>query len=314
MTAAGYDLIGDIHGHADALETLLGKLGYARHAGVWRHPERKAVFLGDLIDRGPRQLDVVDIVRRMTEEGHAHAIMGNHEFNAIAWYSCDDQGAPLRAHTDKNHHQHQAFLAALEGKPDLYKSIIDWFMTLPLWMSFEGFNVIHACWHRGHMDRFASVLKPGNRLASDLMTEAAIEPEMGTAQTLFHAVEVWLKGLEAPLPEGHHFHDKEGNLRRNVRVRWWDRNAVLFPEAAMASETLRQSLPALPIPPAARHPYAEDKPVFFGHYWLNGTPSIQCEKTACLDYSVARAGQLVAYRWSGESRLTNDHLVGVSAG
>jgi len=41
-----YDLIGDIHGHADALERLFQQLGYARQKGVYRHPERQAIFLG----------------------------------------------------------------------------------------------------------------------------------------------------------------------------------------------------------------------------------------------------------------------------
>ena len=51
-----YDLIGDTHGHADALQKLLEQLGYAKQKGVYRHPERQAIFLGDFIDRGPRGL------------------------------------------------------------------------------------------------------------------------------------------------------------------------------------------------------------------------------------------------------------------
>ena len=49
-----YDLIGDIHGHADALQQLLGNLGYTQQKGGYRHPERRAIFLGDFIDRGPK--------------------------------------------------------------------------------------------------------------------------------------------------------------------------------------------------------------------------------------------------------------------
>jgi len=47
-----YDIIGDIHGHAGALCVLLKDMGYQEHGGVWRHAERKAVFVGDFIDRG----------------------------------------------------------------------------------------------------------------------------------------------------------------------------------------------------------------------------------------------------------------------
>jgi len=48
-----YDLIGDIHGYAAELEALLKALGYERRGGAYRHSERKAIFLGDFIDRGP---------------------------------------------------------------------------------------------------------------------------------------------------------------------------------------------------------------------------------------------------------------------
>jgi hypothetical protein len=82
-----YDIIGDIHGHADKLETLLRKLDYSRQAGCWRHPKRIAVFLGDFIDRGPAQLRTVDLARRMLTDGAALSVMGNHELNAIAWHT-----------------------------------------------------------------------------------------------------------------------------------------------------------------------------------------------------------------------------------
>jgi len=49
-----YDLIGDIHGHADALVCLLNVLGYRQSRGVYRHPEYWAILFGDFIDRGPQ--------------------------------------------------------------------------------------------------------------------------------------------------------------------------------------------------------------------------------------------------------------------
>jgi hypothetical protein len=88
MTNA-YDVIGDIHGHAEALTALLIKMGYEERNGAWRHPERKVIFLGDFVDLGPRQVDTVMIARRMVEAGAALAVMGNRELNAIAWYLPD---------------------------------------------------------------------------------------------------------------------------------------------------------------------------------------------------------------------------------
>ena len=74
-----YDIIGDVHGHADVLVALLRKLGYREQMGAWRHTERTAVFVGDFIDRGPRQVESVMVARRMVDAGTAVAVMGNHE-------------------------------------------------------------------------------------------------------------------------------------------------------------------------------------------------------------------------------------------
>ena len=107
-----YDLIGDIHGHAAPLRALLTKLGYRQQQGIWRHPERQVIFLGDFIDRGPAQVEVVQIARGMVEAGAALAVMGNHEFNAVAWSIADDEkpGQFLRPHTQSKRKQHETFL------------------------------------------------------------------------------------------------------------------------------------------------------------------------------------------------------------
>ena len=110
MTVQGYDLVGDIHGHADALHRLLHELDYAEVEGVFRHPERQMIFVGDFIDRGPQQREVLRIARSMCEAGTAMAVMGNHEFNAIGWAAQNKDGAFLRNHSEKNASQHAKFL------------------------------------------------------------------------------------------------------------------------------------------------------------------------------------------------------------
>ena len=83
-----FDIIGDLHGCCDELEALLAALGYTyevtptqgTYSRVYRHPEgRKAVFLGDLVDRGPRILDTFQLVRSMVLAGNALALPGNHD-------------------------------------------------------------------------------------------------------------------------------------------------------------------------------------------------------------------------------------------
>jgi len=112
-----YDLIGDIHGHADELQQLLAKLGYVRSAGVFRHPDRKIIFLGDFIDRGPQIREVLEIVRSMVEAGAALAVMGNHELNALAYHTADNEspGQYLRRHTESSIRQHARTIEQLSA-------------------------------------------------------------------------------------------------------------------------------------------------------------------------------------------------------
>jgi protein phosphatase len=90
-----FDIIGDVHGCAGELVELLGKLGYrpvAVSAGgpslisgtAYAHPEgRKAVFVGDLVDRGPRILDALRIVATMVDFGSALCVPGNHDMKLL---------------------------------------------------------------------------------------------------------------------------------------------------------------------------------------------------------------------------------------
>jgi protein phosphatase len=89
-----FDIIGDIHGCCDELEALLQRLGYvpisfAAGDSLWgsrayAHPEgRKAVFVGDLVDRGPRILDTVRLVRNMVHCGFAICVPGNQDMKLM---------------------------------------------------------------------------------------------------------------------------------------------------------------------------------------------------------------------------------------
>lgn len=309
-----YDVIGDIHGHADALTALLSDLGYRERHHAWRHPDRQALFLGDFIDRGPRQVETVNIVRAMVEAGSAQAVMGNHELNAIAWFLPDpiDPDDYLRSHHsprygEKNYRQHQAFLDEVGGTPH-HNAVIDWFLTLPLWLDLPEVRVVHACWHQRYMDYLAPHLGADRRLNPQLMVPASREPEDeaekdGPEPSVFKAVEALLKGIEIPLPPPHSFKDKDGHERSRVRVRWWDNAALTYRQSAMLMDAEREGLPDQPIPEHVRLGHDGGKPLFVGHYWLTGTPRLLSDRVACVDYSVAKGGKLVAYRWDGEPLL-----------
>ena len=64
-------------------------------------------------------------------------------------------------------------------------------------------------------------------------------------------------------------------------------------------------IPQTPIPPHTLIGHDGGKPVAVGHYWLTGVPTLFSNKVACVDYSVAKGGKLVAYSWDGEQELDN---------
>ncbi len=303
-----YDIIGDIHGHASRLEALLAKLGYQQRAGVWRHPERKALFLGDLIDRGAEQLETVQLVKAMMQADTALVVMGNHEFNAVSFTMPDpDQaGAYLRAHSDKNRLQHQDFLDQVgEGSPQ-HQEILAWFKTLPLYIELEGLRAVHACWHPAHIQALQPYLA-----APGCLREDAWLPANRKGHMVFEAVTTLLKGVEVPLPPGMSFQDKNGVRRYAMRARWWDRSARTYEELGLMTEDARHRLPAVPVDTRVLPGYDDVKPVFFGHYWQTGTPHPLSPTVACLDYSVVRPapqGKLCAYRWNGEKTLKRAHF------
>ena len=72
-----------------------------------------------------------------------------------------------------------------------------------------------------------------------------------------------------------------------------------------------EDLPDVKLPIDFR--YLESTPVLFGHYWMEGEPTITYPTVACLDFSVAKNGFLTAYRWSGERELSPQNLVHVPA-
>jgi hypothetical protein len=305
----GYDVIGDVHGHAGVLRVLLAKLGYVERAGAYRHHERQAVFVGDLIDRGREQLTTLNLVRSMVDAGSALAVLGNHEFNAVAWATPDEHGEPCREHSAKNQDQHEDFLGEVVEGSDVHRNWIDWFKTIPLWLDLGGLRVVHACWHEPSM----RVLEP--HLTRDrCLTETVVRARRGTP--LYDAVEVLLKGPEIDLGPGRSYVDKDGFDRARARYRWWDPVATTLRQAAEIPGDAQDSagspfapLPDEPLDEQSLLRYTETVPVVLGHYWRTGTPAVLTPKVACVDYSAGKGGDLVAYRWSGESVLRDDHFV-----
>ena len=299
------DLIGDIHGHADKLEELLIKLGYSNKSGLYAHPDRKALFVGDFIDRGPKIRETLAIVKAMVESGNAIALMGNHEYNALCFHFQETEGGHLRKHLIKNIIQHYETLKQFQNRQEEYEEYLEWFKTLPLYYETETFRAVHACWDNKNIDFLKKTLI-NDRLTDELIYESVNE---GTA--LNQAIEQTLKGKEMKMPEGLSFTDKDGTQRTEIRIKWWE-NPLEATYKSISVEPI-DNLPELPIESSILQSndyyQSNDKKVFFGHYWLKGEPSLYKENICCLDYSVAKNGKLVAYRLDNDNKLDEKNFI-----
>jgi hypothetical protein len=154
----------------------------------------------------------------------------------------------------------------------------------------------------------APLLSPTGSLTVDAVVATSVKdsPE-------YDALEVVLKGPEIDMG-GLVYLDKGGHERGRARRRWWDPHATTLRTAALVPPGSKApggvpfaGLPDTPVDALGR--YTDPVPVIVGHYWCDGPLELFDPLVACVDYSVAKNGPLVAYRWSGESVLTTDHYV-----
>lgn len=301
-----WDLIGDIHGELETLKLLLETLGYRETDGIFAHPEgRKLLFLGDFIDRGPGSRGVLHLVRRLVDSGEALAIMGNHEFNFIAYHTRDEKGRYLRSHSDNHAMQVAETLQSFVAYEEEIHDRVEWMKALPMFLELGGLRVVHA----------ASV--PGDiaYLADKKLLDLNFLIEANRRGTLaWHTTGRVLKAAELKMPNGIKIADSNGIERSAMRVRWWGDLAgltwseVAFPVIARLPQR-KAELNGLDEILA----YGPDEPpVFFGHYKLIDYPvGPQADNVATLDYGLGHGGPATAYRWSGERGIARENFVQV---
>lgn len=315
--ASGYDLIGDIHGCAQTLQRLLEQLGYRKQGGVYWHPQRKVIFLGDVVDRGPRIREALHIVRDMVERGSAQMIMGNHEFNALTYCTPLASGSHeyLRPHIAANARQIAETLHQFADYPEEWREFLEWFKGLPLFLEIshphtgQVFRAVHACWDQQLIDHHWCTYG-SNKFTEEFLYQSVVPGSQAslTKQRL-------TGGIELALPMGISITSEDGYIRKAFRTKFWATHAQNYGELLFQPDPLPEHLAKAPISHEHRAqmlPYAaHEPPLFVGHYWLKGHPEPLTPNLACLDYSAVKFGRLVAYRMDGEAQLSADKFAWV---
>ena len=314
-----YDIIGDIHGRHDKLVKLLALLGYRAENGIHVPPAgHRALFLGDLIDPKPGHAipggvrDTLRTIKAMCDAGHALCLMGNHELNAIYFHTRGRHGRWLRVHGSKNIAQHSGTLDEFPDhrnpESEWHTVWMPWMKRLPFFLDLGGIRAVHATWYPELIERVRGLSLEDH----DLLMDGADE-----STPFGEALEVLLRGLSVPLPDGVRFLDHAKVSRNRIRARWWE-----MPDSQITYQELifppDPEIPQVTIPAdhlALVPGYPQDAPpVFFGHYLKPADSPLgpECHNVACLDHRGSSHGPLVAYRWKGEASLLPSGYVAVT--
>jgi hypothetical protein len=335
------DIVGDIHGELEALETLLERLGYRDG----EHPDgRRLVFVGDLVDRGPDSVGVLERVIPWVEAGLASCILGNHELNLLLGERKAGNGWWFGEEERWTSHGRSGSYDSRLATEAVRERALAFFGSLPLVLEREDLRVVHAAWSPAAAEALSALdsaaeLKTfhdtcGARLTIEAAGDDTYQQERAAFPSLLTtdltarpprlprhgywtqtrqerlAHKLLTSGSERALRDDEEPFEAGGKWRMATRHRWWDS-------------------------------YEGSKPVVVGHYWRtwdhNNPPAGRQnradfgrsdhrkkwmgsrENVYCVDFSAgirfeARAGfgsieqsRLAALRWDDEPpRLMTD--------
>ncbi len=293
------DFVGDIHGNAYKLKLLLEKLGYRKIENKWNHPaNRQLVILGDFINAGFESKEVLSVLTELWSSRIAHILIGNHEY-FLAWNyfktgkEVFKKGSPLEK-------DYQRFLSEFENQEDLLIRYCEWISSLPIYLEGENFRAVHAYWSKQNEE----ILKKYRSLKElwsgfdDLKKKKTKKIKKVINETLSGKMAIFYDSCRMEKPE-------------QYRVKWWKN---LYGKNLIDGIQTNRPVRCPSVPINARilpdfEPYAEnEKPVFFGHYWLQTLPYLLRNNACCLDFGAAKGGYLTAYRWNGERVLNANNL------
>lgn len=309
---SGFDLIGDVHGCCDSLIALLEKLGYEERAGVYQHSQRSVIFLGDLVDRGPKIRETLHLVRNMVKHGSAQMVLGNHEIATIRYLTPARAGSNrqfLREHTNRTNHMICQTLEQFQQYPGELEEFVQWFYELPLFIETEFFRVVHACWDNDHIESYLERHKKP-QLDEEIMHEPLSSKSRQT-------IEILTRGANISLPGGEEMLSRDGFSRASFRSKFWHESPEVYGDLVFQPDPLPDHIHHHPLTDNERTQAirygVHERPLFVGHYWCSGTPTPIKDNIVCVDYSAVNGGKMTAYRMGQERQLTEENFVWVEA-
>lgn len=298
------DIVGDVHGEINALQSLLHYPGY-NNKGT--HAEgRRLIFVGDLTDRGPDSPAVVDLVASLMERECAQCVLGNHELNLLlgkerhgnGWFyekpEVLDPSGRVVPQTMADERTRTQTLAL--------------FGSLPLALERENLRIVHACWSkkaieevRNERDCVTLFREIEKKIVRELDARGVSdEVDRTLSEQNDNPIKVLTSGPER---RAKHSYYAGGKMRQETREVWW-------------------------------RDYKEEKRCVFGHYWrilLEGEDddglfdrsrpyrSLGNGNALCIDYSAGKrwrerldgkredsfATALIALRWPERILVTD---------
>jgi hypothetical protein len=279
------DIVGDIHGEIEALHSLLECLEYNSDGS---HPSgRRLVFLGDLTDRGPDSIAVVELVQQLVQAGSAQCVLGNHDLNILLEHKKSENEWFFH---DKLMDEQRQTLGQRLATPEDQQRIREFFATLPLALERGDLRVVHACWSACCVPAWKSCWDGyWNRPAIDIVREH------DNVKTLYKEYESRIKndisgrGLDGTDTKLHHQNRNPvklitsgpeertdepfmagGRLRRERRVEWWK-------------------------------DYSDIRCCVFGHYASPPGKLLGSPQAICVDYGVGKRSQERKQAGEGEA-------------
>lgn len=281
------DVVGDVHGEFDALMSLLSALGYSAD-GV--HPEgRMLVFVGDLVDRGPRSPDVLEYVMKLVLAGNAQMVVGNHELNFLKSDYHEGTGWSFWNHCPKEK-KFEPYQVATDAQKKKFRDFLN---NCPLILESDTVCIAHAVYSEEDAESLKSCpVQTVFEAFQFFQLERERNPEYQAAAGL---AEAWLDtidetddGIQVSPPDGvSHYYELKQKLNPVTTVLTGVEVAAPQPFYIGGKWRFVQ-----------RHPWWNtttcDKKIVIGHYWRRVTSERMGPENLFKDVS--------AYGWMGPAK------------